>query len=233
MTSATQLYTLQDLDLVLDRLDSQKAEAERELGLGPAVERLEASLAEEELKLEEFRTLFKPQQLEVETQRDRSTHLDEQLYGGSITSPRDLANLEQEASNVRQQLEKQDTDLVALSLQTEESQAKFAALETELAETRATWVSRQAELKDQIGVLAAEQEDLAKRRGTLVETLEPVALQQYERIRMTKGGLAVAKVERGLCQGCRMSLPTQQQQQVRSGRQTVLCSSCGRILILG
>ena len=232
MTSAKQLYTLQDLDLVLDRLESEKTDAERELDVGVAVEKLEAALGEEELKLEEFRTLFKPQQLEVETQRDRSTHLDEQLYGGAITSPRDLANLEQEASNVRQQLEKQDADLAALSLQTEESQARYTALETELAETRATWVDRQAQLKDQISVLAERQEDLAKKRVTLADTLDQVALQQYERIRMAKGGLAVAKVERGLCQACRMSLPTQQQQQVRSGRQTVLCSSCGRILTL-
>ena len=44
--------------------------------------------------------------------------------------------------------------------------------------------------------------------------------------------LAVAKMERGLCQGCRMALPTQQQQRVRNGRQTVLCNTCGRILFL-
>jgi predicted nucleic acid-binding Zn-ribbon protein len=57
-------------------------------------------------------------------------------------------------------------------------------------------------------------------------------LQRYEALRRTKGGLAVAKVVRGLCQACRMSLPTQLQQRVRNGRQTVLCSSCGRMLLL-
>ena len=60
--------------------------------------------------------------------------------------------------------------------------------------------------------------------------VEPPLLQRYETLRQAKGGRAVAKVERDLCQGCRMSLPTQLRQRVRSGRQAVNCSSCGRML---
>ncbi|MDI6814491.1 MAG: hypothetical protein QMC90_00160 [Dehalococcoidales bacterium] len=39
-------------------------------------------------------------------------------------------------------------------------------------------------------------------------------------------GTAVAKVEQGLCRGCRISLSTAKLQQARSGS-LVQCSSCG------
>ena len=63
--------------------------------------------------------------------------------------------------------------------------------------------------------------------------VEPVELNRYEGLRRSKGGQAVAKVMRGLCQACRMSLPSQQLQRVRNGRQVVLCNNCGRILLPG
>ena len=101
-----------------------------------------------------------------------------------------------------------------------------------LAENRTAWESRQSELTESLTRLSSEREGIASQRGDLAATLDPSEVQQYEKLRNAKGGLAVAKVSRGLCQACRMALPTQQQQKVRNGRQTVLCSTCGRILFL-
>jgi predicted nucleic acid-binding Zn-ribbon protein len=218
------------LDLALDRIEHQTVEAEQELGLDSGLEPMEAALREEAQRLQEFQDLLKTQRLDLESQRERSAHLDGQLYGGTITAPRDLASLEQEASNVRDQLAKQDAGLVELSLQAEESQEKCATLEKKIAETQSSWETRQAELKEEMTRLATEQDGVAERRLALAAKVEPAALHQYETLRNAKGGLGVARVERGLCQACRISLPTQQLQQVRSGRGTVLCSTCGRIL---
>lgn len=231
MSTVKDLFSLQELDLELDLIDNQKSEAERELEGGATLGPLESAVQEESARLEEFRNLLNIQRLEAETQRERSSHLDGQLYGGQVSNPRDLETLQQEATNVREQLEKQDADLVKLSMQTEESQNKHSELEKQFAESRATWESREAELTQILTGLSEKRDGISDRRVTLAATLEPGALRQYEGLRRAKRGVAVAKVERGLCQACRMSLPTRQQQQVRSGRQTVLCSSCGRILL--
>ncbi|MCI0824382.1 MAG: hypothetical protein J4N84_08655, partial [Chloroflexi bacterium] len=159
--------------------------------------------------------------------------LDEQLYGGAITSPRELESLQQEASSVRQQVESKDAEQLELSLQAEESQERLNNLQTELSEGRTTWDAKYAELTGKISGLSAEREDVTGKRLELAASLEPAAVQKYEGLRKAKGGLAVAKVERGLCQACRMSLPTKQAQQVRNGHQDVLCSTCGRILFVG
>ena len=231
MTSPKQLFFLQELDLELDRIDSQAAKAEEEATGGVALEALEEALRNESQVLEEFQSQLKTRRIESETQKERSAHLDGQLYGGEV-NPSALESLEQEAANVRTQTERLDTELSDLSVQVEDSQTKCTEMEKQLTEDRAAWEIRQAELTELLARLLSERERIASQRGDLAATLDPAGVQQYEKLRNAKGGLAVAKVERGLCQACRMSLPTQQQQRVRSGRYTVLCATCGRMLFL-
>ena len=232
MTTVRQLYSLQEVDLDLDRLDKQKAEAEQELEQPPALESMEMALLEEEVRLEEYVDLRKARQLEVETLRQRSSHLDEQLFGGNVANPRDLNSLEQEADSVRGQLEKQDNDLLELNLQVEESESKCSAMRQNISEAETNWQVRKSELQSRMKEIASERDTVSAQRNELASGVEATALQRYETLRLSKGGLAVAKVERGLCQGCRMSLPTQQQQRLRSGRQIVQCSTCSRLLLL-
>ena len=231
MSNFKNLFSLQELDSALDLIDIQKTDAEAALNSGAALEPLETALDNETLRLDEFRSLMTDRRLEVESQRERSSHLDTRLYSGEIANPRDLESLEQEATHVREQLQKQDAELLELSIQTEESQNKHSELDKRFTESSAKWEARQAELTELLAKLSTEREVKSSRRVELAATLEPAALRQYENLRRAKGGVAVAKVERGRCQVCRMSLPTRQQQQVRSGRQTVLCSTCGRILL--
>ena len=232
MTNARQLYALQELDLALDQIDSQKTGAEAELDSGIAVAQIESALQAETERLREVQGTLRIQQLEAENHRERSAQLDTQLYGGALTNPRDLKSLEQEASHARDLVLEWDAQLLELSVNEEGLQARCQALEKELAEIRAAWELRSAELKENLGRLNADRESIGGKRSNLAATLESSALERYDSLRRAKGGLAVAKVERGLCQGCRMALPTQQQQRVRNGRQTVLCSTCGRILFL-
>jgi len=230
MTTAKQLFSLQELDLVLDRIRKVTQKAEGELNVGMGMERLEEELQEEKARLAEFQSQHKTQQQDSEAQRERSTRLDEQLYDGSVTNSRDLESMEQEASNVRSALDKLDAQLAELALRAEESQGRCDGLEKQLAETSSAWKRRRAELEKELKSSNAESSLVASQRDEMAAILDPASVQQYENLRRTKGGLGVAMVERGLCQACRMSLPTQQRQKVRSAHLTVLCSSCGRIL---
>lgn len=233
MTIIKQLFSLQEIDLALDSVRSQKSEAENELNARLALEKIEQSLEEERAKLEEIQTTHRAQQLETESLRERSGLLDGQLYDGSLTNPRDLATLELEATNVKAQVDQKDVLLLELSVRAEDTRNRITALEQELAETQEAWDRRHAELTDQVASLSVEEEQLAAQRSELAQTLDQSEVLKYDNLRRSKGGTAVAKVERGLCQACCMSLPSQHLQRVRSGRYTVMCSSCGRMLLLG
>ena len=119
-----------------------------------------------------------------------------------------------------------------LSIQLEESGLRCAALRLQLAETKERWEAQRVELNRKVKELREEQGEFENQRDLLASRIDPATLQRYEVLRKSKGGRAVAKVERDLCQGCRMSLPTQLRQRVKSGRQSVNCSSCGRMLFV-
>ena len=232
MTTAKQLYALQEVDLDLDRVYRALEQAEEELGMGISVENLEVALRDEEERLQEVELLRRDNQMETEARRERSEVLETQLYDGTLTSARDLEALQQEAANVRHQLEQDDALSLELSIQAEESQTKCANLSQELSEAKARWEVKQVEINRRVADLRVEQSEHEKQRDMLAARVDPATLQRYETLRKSKGGRAVAKVERDLCQGCRMSLPTQLRQRVKSGRQTVTCSSCGRMLFV-
>ena len=233
MTSVRQLYALQELDLVLDRLRKQLDGAEEELKTKVSLENLQTALGGEEEKLQEVEKRQKDNRLDAAVHRDRSETLETQLYDGSLTNARDLEALQQEAANVRQLLEQEEAAYLELSIQLEESQTRCADLGQELSGRRARWESRQVELHELVSQLSEQRTGFEAQREQIMAAVDQASLRRYETLRVSKKGLAIAKVERGLCQGCRMALPTHLQQQVRGGRQTVNCSSCGRMLFLG
>ena len=232
MTTAKQLYALQEVDLDLDRVYRALEQAEGDLNIGISIENLEAALRDEEERLQEVELLRRDNQMETESRRERTEVLETQLYDGSMTNARDLEAMQQEAVNVRHLLEQGEALSLELSIQAEESQMRCASLSQELTETKTHWEAQQVELNRRVAGLRVEQNEYEKQRETLASGVDPATLQRYETLRKSKGGRAVAKVERDLCQGCRMSLPTQLRQRVKSGRQTVTCSSCGRMLFV-
>jgi predicted nucleic acid-binding Zn-ribbon protein len=54
----------------------------------------------------------------------------------------------------------------------------------------------------------------------------------YDRLRRRRRGVAVVRVERGTCLGCRLTVPTVVLQRARSGTNPnpVQCPSCERML---
>ena len=233
MTTVRQMFALQELDIILDRVQSASDKAEYELNNGETIGDLESELQRDAAWLKETKLQQKASKVEAEAQKERSETLNSQLYGGEVTNPRDLESLEREASNVLRLVEQQESVLAEITTKIEEAQNKKTELESKLSEAKAAWKVRQSELQTALKELKSERAGFEGQRSKLTEGLDPSSLQQYELLRKSKGGLAVAKVERGLCQGCRMSLPTHQQQRVRGGHQVVLCSSCGRMLFPG
>ena len=233
MTTLKQLYSLQEVDLDLDAVDGQITEVERELEGRLSLDKIEESLEEAKARLQEIQSSHRQLQLETESQRERSSHLETQLYGGDVENPRDLEALQLESNNVRHVLEQMDVRLLELSLQAEDARSQISTQEQKLTDTQSAWEVRQAQLWEQLEELTDRQETLRRDRANLASGVEPLELKRYEGLRRNKGGQAVAKVMRGLCQACRMSLPSQHLQRVRNGRQVVLCNNCGRILLPG
>ena len=85
-------------------------------------------------------------------------------------------------------------------------------------------VKKQDEVKTQLS-------DLSLERNSVASEITSQALKIYEEVKLRKGQ-SVARVEQGMCQGCRLTISMSELQRARTGT-LVQCSSCGRILFLG
>lgn len=83
-----------------------------------------------------------------------------------------------------------------------------------------------AEVDEKLGKLTGERQELAK-------TIDREILKAYERIQAAKpDGIALAEVIDEYCQGCHMSITSQDINLVMMGKDLISCKACSRILYI-
>ena len=70
------------------------------------------------------------------------------------------------------------------------------------------------------------------RRSELVDDISSDVLTRYERIRVAKGGIGVARYKYGKCEGCSVMIPVAQQAAIEGAEGITTCPTCKRLLIV-
>ena len=230
MWGVKQLYGLQEIDLELVEAEARRESLRNRLAdrseLQKSAERLER-LEKRKADLSTRSRAFERLVAEVETTLER---LNDRLYGGGVTNPQQLAAAQEEHAFTAARKKEAEDQLLEVMIDLEE-------LEPVLAEAQETATRLHDERPGLERAWRKEERDTSARiealrtdRAALLPTMPGNLLPLYESLRKGKGGRAIAIVERGTCQGCRLSLTTQETQRARGGQQIVQCSSCGRIL---
>jgi len=230
MNLARQLYQLQELDIEIDSDEQALKQVTNQLGESRAVLEAQAKLQSEQQHLEELKHQQRSAEWEIDDIATRIATAEETLFSGRVKNPKELASLQQEVEMFkarRGQLEEQALGIID---QVEQSEAAVAGISGELKTLTADWRRQQKQLADEMKKLKAALADLKQKWQLLSAEIEPETVEFYQQLRKGKG-TAVARVEQGICRGCRISLPTTDLQRAR-GTNLVHCSSCGRILFL-
>lgn len=230
MSVARQLHELQDFDLALRSNEQTQARIESQLGDSQEVARVRARLADEQERLEEFTRQQHSLEWEVDDLSTKVTATEEKLFGGRIRNPKELANFQREADDLKARRSQLEDRLLDLMGQVEATGNSVRTSTGELSRLEAEWRTQQQQLSAELEQLRKAYTDLTRKRESLAAQIETGAIELYQRLRAQKG-TAVARVEQGTCRGCQITLPTTELQQVKSGGM-VRCGSCGRILYL-
>ena len=226
------LYELQDVDSEISECHGLISSIDGQLGDRAELDILQRELEDQKASLHQLRLQQGSQELETESVRAKVRDVEGKLYGGSISNPRELEGYEREATLRRDQLQGLDDKLLEMMMSLETAQENLKSLEGGYEQAEGQWQTRQKELAKQRTGLEKTLGTLDVRRQGLGSRVGRQELALYEGLRQSRGGVAIAKVERGLCRGCRMALPTHQLQRARLGREAVQCNSCGRILFV-
>lgn len=230
MSRVKQLYELQEFDLAIERGREALREVESQLGEDGALVEARLGLEQERKHLAELIKRQREVEWEVEELGAKVVLLEGKLYGGSVRNPKELISLNEEFEHLKRQRGDEEDRVLDIMSDVEVVQDKVAVRSREVERMESEWQEKQAQLLRGQAELSGELAELGERRQLLALQIDQASLDLYEALRITRQGEAVAKVEQGMCQGCRINLPMTKLQRTRMGQELVQCSNCGRIL---
>ena len=231
-----ELYELQQLDLVRAEkqrtLDAVRAELADESNL----RQVRARLATIQAQYTSQNALRRDAQLAVEQIEAREELVQNRLYSGAVTNPRELEAFQEEQTMLSRQKSEAEDILLERMVATEELQEALASTQETLAAIEERRSLRVPELRSQGRALSDELQGLNLRREEMLPQFPPQMLSTYETLRASRDGQAVSKViaarGRDICEACRVALPRSDIQRLRTGDSLVQCNNCRRILYM-
>jgi predicted nucleic acid-binding Zn-ribbon protein len=185
---------------------------------------------EEQQHLDELKKRQHTSEWEIDDYNTKIMEIEEKLYSGRIKNPKELANLQHEAEGFKGQRSQVEDRVLEIMEQIAQGEARAASLAGRLEKLEEAWRQEQAQLQAEAAQRKAIIAELQQKRQTQVSDIEPATVGIYQEIKRQKGR-AVAKLERGTCRACGITLSTAQLQQAKS-KQMLRCRNCGRILVL-
>jgi predicted nucleic acid-binding Zn-ribbon protein len=176
------------------------------------------------------RTNLRNAELELDTLQEHVRRIHADLYGGNIRSPRELENLRQESMQLAQRIDRLEEQTLADMSRVDDLQTEVEASREALREYEARRISENETLTSRYRELHARLQGLQRRREEIRATLSRSDLGFYDELRVRKGGAVLSPMKDNICQTCRVKVPSNKVQVVRTGETAIACEGCGRIL---
>ncbi|MCD6518337.1 MAG: hypothetical protein J7M05_00225 [Anaerolineae bacterium] len=185
---------------------------------------------EKETALSEARSKLRDAELELESLQNKAKQVEQDLYSGRIRSPRELESLRQDSEYLHKRIAEMEDRVLLAMTEVDDLEAAVQEGKEALQAFEENWAKEQANLTEQYKELRARLQELQTAREELRASLGRAELALYDELRKKKGGVALSPVKDGICQLCRVTVPSYKIELVEAGETIVTCEGCGRIL---
>ena len=213
----------------LDTLPERAALAAREQDSKRIVDQRE-NLQMRQLELQRN---LKRNEDELAALEDRTKREHDRLYSGEVAGTRELLTLQEEVDGLRARCSDMESDALELMEAIEGIESDVGTLGSSLEAADAEVVSAQQQLAEAEAAVQAEIDQEATARTTEAAEIPEAALASYDGLRARMGGVAVARLRNGTCEGCHLALSAMELDRIRQAPADELChcEECGRILV--
>lgn len=224
------VYQLQVADLERAEAARRLSDAKQSVGETAELHQARQNLQREETSLAQLRTRVRDLELELKGLASKIAATERRLYGGEVGNPKELASLEADLVHLRRRRDTLEDAILTGLTETDDSEARLQQAQKQWQAIHGAWQECQARLQATVVELQAQIDRLDERMAGLRAVLPASLLEPYDEACRKKGGRGIAAIRAGLCEGCRVAVPTSIVQQVRRSADVVRCGSCGRIL---
>lgn len=223
------LYELQQIDVRLEQTAEMLSRVAHDLNHNQDLEEARADLEAIQGRQAALQEKQQAAESTVDDLEARLKPIQQKLLKVSGSSPRELAAMEKQAQQIQAQVRAGEDRVLEMMDQAEALQNEAAGRAAEVDRIEREWAQRRTRLQAEQAELAAAAQSDRRIRDEVLAQIDPGHLQLYESLRRQKQGSAVARIEQGRCQGCRIAIPVSELTQARAG-ELVQCGSCSRVL---
>ncbi|MCB0825347.1 MAG: hypothetical protein KDC26_04095 [Armatimonadetes bacterium] len=165
--------------------------------------------------------------------KNKVTKYESQLYDGSISSSREVENMQQEIKMLKELAEKTETRLSGLNEEFGPAKEEAQKVARSLKKLKKVIIGKRDEAKAEAEELKVKYREIASTREERLNNVEPELIRAYDAARKQTGstGMATVESEEHKCSACGNNVADRMLQQIREGK-TILCEDCRRILFI-
>ena len=224
-----QLTELQVIDLEIGKLDAEKDTKlaglrERE----EIFEESESSIMERQEKIEAAEQ--RRRGIEAELSDELSRLKERQSKMMQVQTNREYQSLLKEIEDGKKSNKEREEEIVQL-METIEAETKIIDEQAGSSQAEKKALAKETkEAKKFADAIEKKKTGILKKRNSMAKKIKTPVLKKYDMLRERRNGKAIVPVTKGVCQGCFMSIPPQQFNDILRGDKMLYCPTCQRIL---
>jgi len=223
------LTELQDLDSEIAKNEQRKKKHSHQIGEREIkISELDKNLLSKQEELKEIKKKRRAEERRIDEVDLKLAKYEDEKY--KVKSRDEFTALDKEVSHVESE-KREIEDLLLELMEKEEELTQFIPSFKVKAEAEKNELDRERKvLISNLKELISKGERFQEEREKLIPRLDPVLLEQYEKLRQLKDELAVVPIKDDICEGCNVKVPPSLIGRIKRGKEIVYCENCNRML---
>jgi len=181
--------------------------------------------------LEEKRKEMRKKEMQLQKLAEESSSLRKKMYGGEVSSTRELEQMEKRLKKIEQEKEELEGKIIEEMEEIETAEEEKSQQENQLQEEIKTLEEKKQLWHNECQRIKEEKENLLQQRNELEGKVENQLLEKYRVFFERYQGKGLARVTSDICGGCRMFVSAAIKGRLYNLNSIVYCENCGRILV--
>lgn len=230
MSRASQLFRLQEIDLELDRHRARLETIAEALESSPTVQAAFRRMVEADGQLAAARVDVRSFEYDNQALSEKIAEVEKRLYSGAVTHPKELQDLQKDIESLKHRRATLEEKQLEALIKAEAAEAQKLAAQTDLQRAEAEAAKMNSHLLDEQTGWLARVNQLEGEREAIYAGIPADDRETYERLRRSKNGRPVSRLEDGVCTACGVAPSSARSQTARQATELIRCGNCDRIL---
>ena len=224
-----QLTGLQVIDLEIAKFDAEiNAEKAALINREKAFNEDQASIDELQEKIETAET--QRREFEAQLSDELSRIKERQSKMMQVQTNREYQSLLKEIEDGKKSIKEKEDEVVRIMEASEANAKIMAEQESLIKEEKKALAGEKSQVDKHAKKIEGKKAKIVAKRNSLAKNIKTPVLKKYDMLLTRRNGKAVVGVVNGVCQGCFMSIPPQQFNEILKGDRMLNCPTCQRIL---